>query len=362
MYKDKTVGVVVPAYNEEGYVGEVIDTMPRFVDRAYVVEDGSTDDTWGEITRHAEQYNEQYAPEAPEYDEVIVPIQHDENRGVGGALKTGYLAALDDEVDVTAVLGGDGQMNPNVLTKYLDPVVEGDADYAKGNRFMRTEDLQAMPRFRLVGNTVLSYLTKIASGYWKTMDPQNGYTAISHEALKQADIENMYEYYGYCNDLLVKLNAENLRVADVARSSTFAYDENWKSHIDYTEYVPRVSGMLLRNLIWRLNNKYLLRDTHPLAACYYFGAGISATGLVGALASLRRNKDDIGGGTGAWLLAFVFGLGFLLAGMVLDMKDNEDLELQVTADDYDRPEEFEPEIPGSETDADAGTDAAPADD
>ncbi|WP_042665489.1 glycosyltransferase family 2 protein [Haloferax sp. ATB1] len=340
MYKDNSIAVVVPAYNEEGYVGDVIDTLPSFVDLAYVVDDGSTDGTWDEIVTHADAFNEDHTPEATAYDDVVVPIQHEENRGVGGALKTGYLHALEDEVDITAVLGGDGQMNPNELAKYLDPIAEGDADYAKGNRFMEQSDLDAMPGYRLVGNSILSYLTKFASGYWKTMDPQNGYTAISHEALKQADIENMYEYYGYCNDLLVKLNAENLRVADIACSAEYLYDDDWKSHINYSEYVPRVSGMLLRNYFWRLKNKYMLRDFHPLAAFYYLGtviAGVAAIGLIGSGLTGGGDGDGDGGSPslGSWAIGLLFGITFLLFGTVLDHNDNESLEIRVDDDTYE---------------------------
>ncbi|WP_396613796.1 glycosyltransferase family 2 protein (plasmid) [Haloferax sp. S1W] len=335
MYKDNSIAVVVPAYNEAGYVGAVIDTMPSFVDVAYVIDDGSTDGTWDEIVTHAEAFNAEHTPDAPDYDDVIVPIQHEENRGVGGALKTGYLQALEDEVDITAVLGGDGQMDPDELAKYLDPIAEGDADYAKGNRFMKREDLEAMPSFRLIGNSILSYLTKTASGYWKTMDPQNGYTAISYEALAQADIENMYEYYGYCNDLLVKLNVENLRVADVACSAEYLYGDDWKSHIDYGEYIPRVSAMLLRNYFWRVKNKYLLRDFHPLAAFYLLGTAVSSISVLGLVAAGVVGDEDGPSGVGTWVLGFLFGAIFLLLGMVFDHDDNRALEVQVDDDTYD---------------------------
>lgn len=326
MYREHTIGIVVPAYNEEGYVGAVIDTFPDFVDRAYVVDDGSTDDTWEEIQEHAAAYNDEHASGAAGFDDVIVPIQHEENRGVGGGIKTGYLAALDDDIDVVTVMGGDGQMDPDVLTKFIDPIVDDVADYTKGNRFMREEDLDAMPRFRLVGNSVLSLLTKIASGYWKIADPQNGYTAISKEALQQAPIEDMYEYYGYCNDLLVKLNAENLRVADVAHSADSVYDEeDWKSHIEYDEYIPKVSLMLLRNFIWRLNRKYLLKDFNPVAFLYYFGAGVSAASLGGAVASLRKRKSE----SGSWALSLFLGVALLLFAMVFDMEANSDKEVLI---------------------------------
>jgi glycosyltransferase involved in cell wall biosynthesis len=335
MYKDNSIAVVVPAYNEEGYVGDVIDTMPSFVDVAYVIDDGSTDGTWHEIVESADAFNADHTPESSGYDDVIVPIQHDENRGVGGALKTGYVRALEDEIDITAVLGGDGQMDPNELAKYLDPIAEGDADYSKGNRFMKQEDLAAMPTFRLFGNSILSYLTKISSGYWKTMDPQNGYTAISHEALRDADIESMYEYYGYCNALLVKLNTENLRVADVECSAEYLYDDDWKSHINYGEYIPRVSGMLLQNYFWRVKNKYMLRDFHPLAAFYLFGTAVSSVSVLGLAGSGLSDDGDGQSGTGSWAIGLLFGIAFLLLGTVFDHDDNQALEMQVDDDTYD---------------------------
>jgi hypothetical protein len=226
-------------------------------------------------------------------------------------------------------------MDPTELAKYLDPIAEGDADYSKGNRFMKREDLEAMPNFRLVGNSILSYLTKISSGYWKTMDPQNGYTAISYEALKEADIENMYEYYGYCNDLLVKLNTENLRVADVECSAKYLYDDDWKSHIDYGEYIPRVSGMLLQNYFWRVKNKYMLRDFHPLAAFYLLGTTISGVALLGLVgAGVSRNGDNPSG-LGSWAIGFLFGIAFLLLGSVFDHDANQALEIQVDNDTYE---------------------------
>ncbi|MFW6321261.1 MAG: glycosyltransferase family 2 protein, partial [Halohasta sp.] len=181
MYNEHTVAVVVPAYNESGFVGDVIETLPEFVDRVYAVDDQSTDDTWREITAAADAVNETTAETdgGAGFDQRVVPIRHDENRGVGGAIKTGYLRAREDEIDVTAVMGGDGQMDPAYLERIIEPIVNGEAEYAKGNRLVNDTDHTEMPRFRLVGNRILTLLTKIASGYWRVGDPQMGYTAIS---------------------------------------------------------------------------------------------------------------------------------------------------------------------------------------
>jgi len=323
MYRDHTVAAVVPAYNESGFVGAVIDRIPSFVDRAYVVDDGSTDDTWAEINRHAAVRNDAHDGR---FADLVLPIQHDHNRGVGGAIKTGYQRAREEGIDVTVVLGGDDQMDPDELTRYIDPIVEGVAEYTKGNRFARPEDRAAMPRFRLFGNVVLSYLTKIASGYWGSMDSQNGYTAISLPALERTDIDGMYEYYGYCNDLLVRLNVADVRIADVPRSSNYAYSEGWKSHIDYTEYIPRVSVMLFRSFGWRLREKYLLESYNPLALLYPIGISALTAGSAGLANALARRRNDDGG---SWFLSMIAGALLVLYAGVLDREDNEHLERQI---------------------------------
>lgn len=327
MYRGMIVGVVVPAYNEEGYVGSVIDGLPSFIDRAYVIDDGSTDGTWDEILRHAEKRNETHTGE---FDDLVVPIQHQSNKGVGGAIKTGYRRALEEEIDATAVLGGDDQMNPSELPRYFDPIANGDADYVKGNRFTQASNWEEMPRFRFIGNVILSYLTKIASGYWNIMDSQNGYTVISKRALDEADIEGMYEYYGYCNDLLVRLNAANLRVADIPRSSEYSYTEGWKSHIEYNEYIPRVSAMLIRSFLWRLRHKYLLTGYHVTAPLYAVGI----TGLVGSLLGLVKSLLSRGrDGTAVWFLTLFVSVITTLTAAELDHRKNEQLGIQLTEED-----------------------------
>jgi len=320
MYGDATVAVVVPAYNEAGLVGSVIETVPAYVDRVYVVEDGSTDDTWEEIRRTARRVNAETSPEGP-FDRRVVPIRHDENRGVGGAIKTGYLAARDDRIDVTAVMGGDAQMRPELLEGVVGPVVDGAADYVKGNRLLDADHREGMPAFRYVGNRILTWLTRIASGYWTVGDPQNGYTAISLQALETAGIEEMYEYYGYCNDLLVRLSVAGQRVLDVPRPANYGEEE---SHIDYTSYIPRVSVMLLRGFLWRLWRKHVLADPHPMVALYGGSAAAVCYGVVRAL------RDEASGpGLVASLLVSAL---FLVGALVLDQAHDGSLDRRRDAD------------------------------
>lgn len=321
MYRGHTTAVVIPAYNEAGFVGDTIESVPAFVDRIYVVEDGSTDDTWREIRETASAVNEAKSGQFPER---VVPIRHQQNRGVGGAIKTGYLRARDERIDVTAVMGGDGQMDPEILGNLFDPILDGRADYTKGNRLLGRTDRGDMPRFRFVGNAILAALTKIASGYWANGDSQSGYTAISLRALEETDIESMYEFYGYCNDILVKLNVAGMRVLDVPRPITYG-DED--SHIKYHTYIPRVSLMLARNFLWRLKTNYLVFDFHPLVGAYAAGGVASLVAVFAGVWALP-GVGQFGTSIARAGFAVAFGLLGLLSfvvAMVLDAAANDEL-------------------------------------
>jgi len=331
-YEGAAVAVVVPAYNESGLVGRVIETIPDYVDRVYVVEDGSTDDTWAEIRAAAERVNAASAPGGT-FDRRVVPIRHEQNRGVGGAIKTGYLAARDDDIEVTAVMGGDAQMRPELLAGVIDPVVAGEADYVKGNRLLDADHREGMPRFRYVGNRILTWLTRIASGYWSIGDPQNGYTAISLHALETAGIEEMYEYYGYCNDLLVRCNVAGLRVMDVPRPANYGDEE---SHIDYRSYIPKVSVMLFRGFCRRLWRKHVRDGPHPMVGLYTASA---SAGLYGALRALRREDD----GAGQTLVVLLVAGLCLVAALLLDR--THDAALGRRRERLQRPEPAEQESP-----------------
>jgi len=331
MYEGHTIAVTVPAYNESDAVGGVIESIPEFVDRIYVVDDGSTDDTWRVIREHADARNERDSPDTLGLDETVVPIRHEENRGVGGAITTGYRRALEDGIDVTAVMAGDGQMNPDSLEQIVAPVAAGRADYVKKNRFLRPEDRTGMPRFRVFGTVVLTGLTRIASGYWETGDPQNGYTAISHDALDRLDLDALYEGYGFVNDLLIRLNVADCRVAEVAGEASYSYDADWSSDIEYARFVPCLSWLLVDGFCWRLREKYLVRGFHPLAGGYLLGAGGMATSAAGALAPDRDGES----GAAGWLAAFLVGALLFLFGAALDERDNDGLAARVP--DSDRP-------------------------
>ncbi|WP_232688776.1 glycosyltransferase family 2 protein [Halobacterium zhouii] len=320
MYKQHTVAVVITAYNERNFVGDVVDTVPGFVDRVYVIDDHSTDGSWAEIQQAAAATNER-TDETGDDSERVVTIRHDRNRGVGAAIKTGYRRARADRMDVTAVMNGDGQMNPDILHRIVDPVVEGRADYAKGNRLLSRDHVRSMSVWRRFGNGVLTLLTKFASGYWKTMDPQNGYTAVSLDALDALDVDGLYDDYGFLNDVLITLNAHAMRVADVEMEAHYGDEE---STIAYSRFIPNVSMLLLQGFLWRLKVRYLVYDFHPLVALY----GIGVVGLGGLAA--RVGVAALGGVSApsalAMLAVLLVSAFALTLGTTFDLANNEHLE------------------------------------
>jgi glycosyltransferase involved in cell wall biosynthesis len=330
MYEGRTVGVVIPAYNEEGFVGEVIETAPPYVDRIYAIDDGSSDGTWAEIERAAARENETIERVvsadggSAALDQRVVALRHPVNRGVGASIKLGYGRALRDGLDVVAVMNGDGQMDPDALALLIDPIVEGEAEFAKGNRLRSPTHREGMSRWRLFGNALLSFLTKVASGYWKTMDPQNGYTAISRSALLRLPLPDLYDRYGFCNDLLVKLNACEAEIADVSIPAVYGEES---STIRYSTFVPGLSLLLARNFCWRLKRRYLVRDFHPLVFGYVIGVFATVSGLVAAVRSFL--SPDRAESRLVSLLLTVVGALSVVAAMVLDMRENEALERRI---------------------------------
>lgn len=233
---------MVPAYNEENLIQPTLSSVPDFVDTIIVINDASTDRTEA-ITRGIQ-----------ENDPRIILLSNQENQGVGSAITQGYIESLKKNVDIAAVMAGDNQMDPAFLPDLLEPIVKGEAEYTKGNRLLNKEYRKGMSTWRYFGNVLLTYLTKIASGYWHITDSQNGYTAISQKALKTIPLEKIFTYYGYCNDLLIKLNVYDFNVIDVPIPARYGTE---KSKIKYSTYIIKLSYLLLKGFIYRINAKYI---------------------------------------------------------------------------------------------------------
>lgn len=316
MNHGQRIAVVVPCYNESTQILRVLQTMPAEVDRVYVIDDASPDDTAAIVRRHQSQ------------DPRIELIVHPVNQGVGGAIASGYKAALAERMDVTVVMAGDGQMDPADFPAIVAPVVSGRCDYAKGNRLFTGEAWHMIPRVRYLGNAMLSLLTKIASGYWHIADSQSGYTAINLRGLEAIDWDLMYKRYGQPNDLLVRLNIADLRITDVPIRPIYGIGE--KSGIRPLRMIPRLSWLLFRLFWFRMIQKYVIRDFHPLVF-FYAGAlllGVPGT-LLGVYLVITRIFFDLPAAATSALFATllsVMGLQFSLFAMQFDMEYNRHLK------------------------------------
>jgi glycosyltransferase involved in cell wall biosynthesis len=316
MYKGKTVGVVVPCHNEETQIGMVIETMPDYVDRIFIVDDVSSDSTVEVVEGYV-----------PKYPGKIRLIKHEKNGGVGAAIVTGYKAAIEESIDATAVMAGDAQMDPDDLPALLDPVVAGEVDYSKGNRLFTGEAWNTIPKVRYFGNSALSLMTKVASGYWHVADSQTGYCVASLKSLSTIDLDKLYPRYGFPNDVLVQMNIYDFKVRDIPIQPVYNVGE--KSGIRLYKVIPTLSWLLLRRFWYRMFQKYVIRDTHPLVLFYVFGlffavAGL-ALGIVEVVAKIKGFAIAVPTVILATLL-LISGMQFLFFAMWFDMEHNRDLK------------------------------------
>lgn len=315
MFKNKSIAVVVPAYDEERLIGKVISTMPDFVDKIIIINDGSSDNTKSIIE------------EFMKTKKNIVLINHSKNQGLGKSLIVGYLKSLELGMDITAVMAGDAQMDPADLPKVITPVADKKVDYAKGNRLLIENEIQSMPKYRFLGNSILTLLTKFATGYWHIIDPQCGYTAISNKALESINIKQMKKGYGYNAYLLYLLNMKNYKVQDVEVKPIYGLA---KSRIKQKSYIPETSYLLFKLFLKRMFHKYLVREFHPLILFYLFSfVNIILISLPLTVRFFHLySLEGIAPRSTLIILNFSIMMGFFsfFFGMWLDMEDNKKLK------------------------------------
>jgi len=314
MYLEKSIAVVVPAYNEAKLIEKTLVSIPAFVDRIIVVDDASKDETVSIVERLAKE------------DPKITLVRHSQNQGVGGAIISGYEKAVEMNMDVTAVMAGDAQMDPNDLEAIVEPIANGVADYTKGNRLFYGDAWNMMPKHRYLGNSLLSLLTKIASGYWNIADSQSGYTAISLEALQSLQLDKVYKRYGMPNDLLIRLNTHDSRVKDIHVRPVYNIGE--ESGIKLCQVIPRIGWILFKGFWKRLFFKYVVKDFHPLVffyvlSCFLLTATIPLTVRLLYIWAITGNIPDIN--AMALIFTLISGLQTLFFGMWFDMDYNKDL-------------------------------------
>lgn len=363
MLSNKTVAVVVPAYNEEKQISRVIKTMPSFVDRIIIIDDCSTDNTIKVVKKHINYFPLKQKPSVLNKKEPktlynhadivaldlkkkeqalyvpsiiinnnyskdkIVLIKHKKNSGPGAALATGYSWCRQHNYYCTAVMAGDGQMDPGELKSICSPIVHNEADYAKGNRLTHRSSLLVIPKIRFFGNSILSLLTKIASGYWHVSDTQSGYTAISLKALQAIRLYDIYRSYGVPNDVLVKLNIAFCTIKEISIKPVYNIGE--KSKMKIWKVIFPISWLLFKSFFKRLYIKYLFRDFHPLFLLYNLGFFLSVINVYYAYRVFVPFFNYQSISTHHLIIFFFLSISALQSiffAMWMDMQDNARLE------------------------------------
>ncbi|MEU8122748.1 glycosyltransferase family 2 protein [Spirillospora sp. NPDC049024] len=310
MYKDLTIAAVVPAHNEEALIEKTIKGMPELVDHIVVVDDASTDET----ARRA----------AAVGDPRVRLLRHERNTGVGGAIVDGHRAALELGADVNVVMAGDAQMDPDYLPALLDPIAEDGYGFTKANRFFARAALAGMPLNRLLGSTVLSFATKLASGYWNLFDPQNGYTAVTREALSRIDLARVSRGYAFENDLLIWLNIAGVRAKDVPVPASYGEEI---SGMRLHKVVPQIGRLLVCGFWRRIMRKYVVPSFSPVALMLFTGLLLCAVGtLIGIWVTLH-SLGTATASAGSVLLAvgpLLVGINMLVHALTLDIQATPD--------------------------------------
>ena len=318
MINDKKIAVIIPAYNEELLISKTINTIPNEADLLIVVNDASKDST------------ESVVSDLKKLNKKIILINHEKNLGVGASLKTGYKKSLEMNMDISVVMPGDAQALPEDFYKVVSPVAKNLIDYSKGNRLRHKKVKEIMPRYRFVGNTVLSLFTKFASGYFHIMDPQMGYTAIRNKVLRKIDIDKLINRYGYPGQLLYLLNLEDARVADV--DITPHYGEE-KSGLRVWNILPKLTFLLIGLFFKRVFKKLIFRDLSPAGISYllsFIPLFVAEPILLSWVLRVYEHDGFVPELTFIMLLVFfILFILFFFFGLLFDIQENKDLNFKI---------------------------------
>lgn len=239
-----TIAVIIPCYKVREHILAVISGMGAEVSKIYVVDDCCPDGSGNYVSENC-------------HDKRVIILRHEVNQGVGGAVMTGYQAGIKDGIDILVKVDGDGQMDPELIPRFIAPIAAGEADYTKGNRFFDLEEIRAMPKMRLFGNAVLSFMTKLSSGYWDLFDPTNGFTAIHKDAARHLPFNKISRRYFFETDMLFRLNTLRAVVIDIPMDAKYG-DE--VSNLKISKVVGEFFTKHVRNFMKRIFYNYYLRD------------------------------------------------------------------------------------------------------
>jgi len=306
MYKGNVISVVVPAYKVLKKIEGVVEGLPNFVDNIIVIDDACP----------------QKSSDTVKMLPKVTVVTHESNQGVGGAIASGYKKALSIDSDIVVKVDGDGQMDPSYIEALIVPIVSGEAEYCKGNRFNDFSALKQMPKVRLFGNSMLSFMVKTASGYWNIMDPTNGFTAISSNAIKGLEFEKIAKRYFFETDMLVNLNIEGCVVADVPIPAKYEDEDSNLNIVNVLLTFPfKMFERLCRRVFYKyyiynfdMGSVYLLIGLPMLLFGITFGAYRWGTGLV----------ENVANSVGTVMLSvipIVLGVQFLLQFIAIDIEN-----------------------------------------
>jgi len=266
MYRDQSVCLVIPAFNEATQLPLLLPDVPDFIDHIVIVNDGSSDGTQ-EVVEQLAAGNAR-----------ITALQHEKNKGVGAARATGLRQAAEEGYQLMVCIDGDAQMDTEDIKHLLDPLVEDEADFTKGNRLADGEAWKIMPKFRFFANAGLSMFTKIASGFWHITDSQSGFCAMTARTVSRVDFDHIFPRYGCENHLLIHLSVVGARAQDVATKPIYRVGE--VSSISVWRDTFPVVKLLFVGFFWRLWQKYVVRDFHPLVLFYAVGLGLHFVSMI----------------------------------------------------------------------------------
>lgn len=304
---DNVIAVVIPCFRVSRHILDVIRAIGPEVARIYAVDDCCPEKTGNLI-------------EAQCTDPRVVVLRHQENQGVGGAMITGYRAAIADGATVIVKVDGDGQMDPELIPQFAEPILLGEADYTKGNRFYDLQEIHAMPGIRLFGNAALSLLAKLSTGYWNLFDPTNGYTAIHAAVAAHIPFDKVSRRYFFETDLLFRLNILRAVVIDIPMNARYG-DEISNLHI--SSIVGEFLLKHLRNFAKRIFYNYYLRDLslaslELICGVILFSFGV-AYGSYHWLASFRAAVPTPAGTVMLAALPTLMGFQFVMAFLAYDI-------------------------------------------
>lgn len=308
MYKNHKIVIVSPAYNESKQIWKVIKGVPDYVDNIVIVNDASTDNTEEVIKKYSTK--------------KVVYLKNEKNSGAGYSVTRAINKAKEIGADITITMAGDDQMDPGYIPSLLDPIIDSGYDCAKGNRFFSKEGLKGMPKYRVWGSILLTFMTRLASGFYNIFDAQNGYYTLGPKALKEIDFDSLTHGFPYENDLWINLNILGMKIIDVPIPARYG-DE--VSHMKMWKIIPSFTLFLIGGFFRRIYQKYVLRGVHPIFLFFFFGTLFLLFGLgFGITHWINSLHTGVPATTGTVMLAalpFLMGFEMILWGFVLDIQE-----------------------------------------